>query len=165
MGWLKRAIKRNKKHLLKAGRLGLAAVTGGQSEAVLRVGALAKKVIDVKRAGLKLSKAPALQLAATALKYPGPKKHIDMKPIALPGGARIAGPKKPKKVRSVKKRLPKTRIKVPKDKLPDPKTGKRKAPGGGLDFAGMSRAWAAAGKPGTWRAWTSNKANQIRKAA
>jgi len=39
---------------------------------------------------------------------------------------------------------------------------RRRPPRGGLNLKAMSANWKAAGKPGTWRAWVSDPASQIR---
>jgi len=68
-------------------------------------------------------------------------------------------------------KVPKAKTKTTKAKAtPKPKKAKaakvkkastRKPPKGGLDLAAISRAWKAAGKPGTWLGYI--KANPIKK--
>lgn len=154
MGFLK---KWAKKGLLKVGRLGLAAVTGGQSEAVIRTAQAASKGLQLMKAKDKLGKVPALALRSSQekTKTPTPQaaKQLSAAAVAMPGGAPIKESRSARKG-STARRSSSRGSQGTRPKTKSPKTSsKRRPPSGGLDLAALSKSWAAAGRPGTWRGW------------
>lgn len=148
MGWLKRlARKAGGKLLLKAGRVGLGALTGGQSEAVIRGAGLLKQGFKAAKVSRKLGKMTGPQLLVTAAKsnVPSPAARISNTATAMPGGSPIRGS---------------TSAKAKKAGASFEANRAAKGKGGKLNFAAMSKAWAAKGRPGTWQGWI--KSNPIR---
>lgn len=149
MSWLSKVIKKAKKPLLGALRTGLAAATGGTSEAVIRAAGTVKKAAELAGINRKLKALPAVKLAEAKYSVPVPTSATSVTATTMPGGAPLgkrAAPGKPKKAKAKKT---KSAAKSSAGK-------KRGPPKGGKDFKALSASWKAAGKPGTWLSWVKS---------
>ncbi len=147
MSWLSKVLKKAKKPLLGALRTGLAAATGGTSEAVIRTAGAIRTAAKVAGINKKLRNLPAVKLAETKYTVPAPTEGVGVQATTMPGGAPLgkrAAPGKPRKAKKVKSAKRAASGK------------KRGPPKGGKDFKALSAAWKAAGKPGTWLAWVKS---------
>lgn len=155
MSWLSKIVKKAKKPLLGAVRLGLSAATGGASERVIGAVGKIKTAAKVRGINKKLAELPAVKLAESKYTLPTPTSSVSVSATTMPGGAKLKGS-------APKPRAKKARIaKAPKkasSKRKAPSGAKRKPPTGGLNLKALAASWRAAGKPGSWQAWI--KANK-----
>lgn len=147
MSWLSKVIKKAKKPLLGALRTGLAAATGGTSEAVIRAAGTVKKVAELAGINRKLKALPAVKLAEAKYSVPVPTSATSVTATTMPGGAPLGKRAAPGRARKAKKTKSAARSSAGK---------KRGAPKGGKDFKALSASWKAAGKPGTWLSWVKS---------
>lgn len=168
MGFGKFIKKHVKKLAVGAGRAALASITGGGSEVALKAGKVmggAAKTISRQKAAKRLGKATARDRMQEK-KISG-SSVANQSAVAMPGGAKIKDMRRSTAPSRRKKAAPKPKKAKKAPKMPRPKkpitttSGKRIPPKGGLDLAAMSKAWAAAGKPGKWIDWI--KKNPIKK--
>ncbi len=153
MSVLSKFVRKNKKGLLKVGRVILAGVTKGKSEKVIQN---AKGIGAAVKTYKNLSKRPAKSEAAAMAKAMAvsPPKIVGISSVAattMPGGAPLRGLPKRSVIKQPKAPAPKQAKKA--RKAP---SGKRSPPKGGKDFKALSASWKAAGKPGTWLAWVKS---------
>ena len=147
MSWLSKVIKKAKKPLLGALRTGLAAATGGTSEAVIRTAGTVKKAAELAGINRKLKALPAVKLAEAKYTVPVPTSATSVTATTMPGGAPLGKRAAPGKPRKAKKTKSAARSSAGK---------KRGAPKGGKDFKALSASWKAAGKPCTWLSWVKS---------
>jgi hypothetical protein len=95
-----------------------------------------------------------------------------IQPLSVRAAVEKVAPAAPKKRLSVPKSLRTRRrassgrrkgSRMPSDRITAAPKAKRLPPKGGLDLSAMAAQWRAAGKPGTWKDYTKNPANHIRK--
>ena len=158
MSWLSTVVKKNKKAILNAGRIGLAALTRGKSEKVIGtlkgVGSAVKVYKSIKSAG---QQPKSVQAAAAKVAMTAPKvvPISSVKAETMPGGAPLPGVRASnaaregvvKKTSKAPRRKAAARGKAPKAK------STRKPPTAGLDLKALSASWKKAGKPGKWIDW------------
>lgn len=153
MSMLSKFVKKNKKGLLKVGRVILAGVTKGKSEKIIsKAESIGHAVKTYKGLSKKATKAEEAALARAAALSPPKVVSISSAATAMPGGSPIRGVARKKAAASVVKK-PKKRAAKGTAKAPKRPAKGRKAPTGGKDFKALSKSWNAAGKPGTWLAW------------
>lgn len=149
------AIKRIARNKVVQGALNVA--TGGLSGKVVSVGKQLGAAIKGGKLLKKQNKSVVIPLAKAG------SENI-LPPEIQPLEVRDMTPSTPQRRRSKKRSTSGTSKATKKPKAKAAKgTSKRKPPKGGLDFTAMNKAWKAAGSPGTWKAWTRNKDNFIRK--
>lgn len=170
---LKRAFKKLRKSvglpaltLGSAGRIGAAIVTRGKSEKVVQalkgVGAAVKGIKGAPAP--RLTKAEKAQVLKQAMAVPRPTivPISSVSATAKPGGAPIAKRKRaaarPRRAATPKRaaRKPRAARKARAASGGVRTRAKRTPPKGGLDLKGLSAAWKAAGKPGTWAEWVKS---------
>lgn len=180
MSWLsklgRRAIRGARRLVKPALRAAAASVTGGLSEAAVRVA----KGIGAHRP----ARVPKIQplsvravIAKTQVRAPGRLKGMPAA-TTMPGGAPLTtgrkakrrynaatdgiakrGPQKGGRFRGpFTRRTGKTLKRALQRKHGLPSLAKRsgRAPSGGKDFKALSASWKAAGKPGTWLDWVKS---------
>ena len=153
MSWLSKIAKKVKKPLLGIVRTGLAAATGGTSEAVIRTAGTVKKAVQLAGINKKLAALPKVKLAEAKYAVPSPTAATSVSATAMPGGAPLG-----KRAASSRKKAsaPKSTKKRGKSAKRSAAGKKRGAPKGGKDFKALSASWKAAGKPGTWLQWVKS---------
>lgn len=150
MSWLSKIVKKVKKPLLGAVRLGLSSATGGVSERVIGAVGAVKKAAQIRGINKKLSELPAVKLAESKYTLPTPTKSVSVSATTMPGGAKLKG--SAPKPRAKKARVTKAAKKASSGRK-TPSGAKRKPPTGGLNLKALSASWRAAGKPGSWQQW------------
>lgn len=137
----------------KVVKAGASTLTHGASDLLLKQ---LKGTGQVKQAqkAVAAKQMTAQQIAAATAVQPS---------VKVPAAQKITAALKP--MATAPKASSQKKASTPKAKKPKAakvkKPSNRKAPKGGLDLAAISRAWKAAGKPGTWLGYI--KANPIKK--